>query len=136
MSIYRHRTEIKCHFWKPGIELFRRHSVFIRKDQIENLTLCDPRLTWPFADVDVNGSDCKMASVFELHVEIGIIDVLHAQNSFFLFWWSFVTYRDFSWPDLDPYPFLVWHLCWKSIFTSPLRLLWLSFEQKLSILRP
>ena len=42
--------------------------------------------------------------------------------------------RDLSWPDLDPDPCLVWHLCSQGIFTSPLRLLWLSFKQKLSIL--
>ena len=42
--------------------------------------------------------------------------------------------RDLSWPDLDPDPCLVWHLCSQGIFTSPLRLLWLRFKQKLSIL--
>ena len=41
---------------------------------------------------------------------------------------------DLSWPVLDPDPYLEWHLCSQGIFTSHLRLLWLSFEQKLSIL--
>ena len=31
-------------------------------------------------------------------------------------------------------PYLVCHLCSQGIFTSPLKLLWQSFEQKLSIL--
>ena len=50
------------------------------------------------------------------------------------FWWPFVTYRDLSWPDRDPDAYLVWHLCSQNIITSPFRLPWLSFEQKLSIL--
>ena len=45
----------------------------------------------------------------------------------FWFWWPFVT-----WPR--PWPVLVWHLCSQGILTIPLRSLWLSFEQKLSIL--
>ena len=40
-----------------------------------------------------------------------------------------VTFRDHSWPDLDPDPYLVWHLCLQGIFTGPLRPLKLSFEQ-------
>ena len=45
----------------------------------------------------------------------------------FWFWWSFVT-----WPW--PWPVLVRHLCSHGIFTTPLRLLWLIFEEKPSIL--
>ena len=45
-----------------------------------------------------------------------------------------VTSRDLAWPDLDPDPYLVWHLSSQGIFTSPLRLLWLNFEQTLSML--
>ena len=47
-----------------------------------------------------------------------------------------VTFRDLSWPDLDPDPYLV-HMSLMlifNIFTSPLRLLWSSCEQKISIL--
>ena len=44
------------------------------------------------------------------------------------------TFRDLSWPDLEPDPYLVWRLCSKDIFTSPLKPLWPSFEQELSIL--
>ena len=41
---------------------------------------------------------------------------------------------DLSWPELDPDPYLEWHLCSQGILTRPLRLFWLIFEQKLSIL--
>ena len=46
-----------------------------------------------------------------------------------------VNFRDLSWPDLDPDPYSVWHLCsLVLIFTSSLTLLLQSFDQKLSIL--
>ena len=46
----------------------------------------------------------------------------------------FVTFRDLSWPNVEPDPYLVWQWCSQCDFTSPLWLLWLSFKQKLSIL--
>ena len=46
-----------------------------------------------------------------------------------------VTFRDLSWPALGPDPYLVWGMCSNGILSIPLRLLWPSFEQKLSMLR-
>ena len=46
----------------------------------------------------------------------------------------FYNFGDLLWPDLDPDPCLVWHLCSQDIFTSPLRSLWLGCEKKLLIL--
>ena len=49
--------------------------------------------------------------------------------------WKRIFYSgDLSWPDLDLYPYLERHLFSQGIFNNPWRLLWLSFEQKLSIL--
>ena len=84
---------------------------------------------WPFSVVDLHEVRLqKTASIFEFYVQKWPL-VPYARKKLIL-----VTIRDLSWPDLDPDPYLVWHLCSQGIFNSPFRLLWLSSEQKLSIL--
>ena len=108
---------------KALYEFFPKHS--------KKVTLCVPGLTWPFSVVDLHGFRLQNGFVFLiLRAKVTINHVLHARKRIFdsgdLPWPS--------WPDLDPDPYLVWHLCSQGVFTGPLRLLWLSFEQTLSIL--
>ena len=110
---------------------FRNTYFFVQKYQFENLTFCDPGLTWSFFSiVDFLGSNCKMASIFELCVQ-KCLKMCRMPEKKIL---NLVTFRDLLWPDLDPDPNLVWHLCSQRFFSSPLMLLWVSFEQKQSIL--
>ena len=110
------------------MKLLKKH-IFFKKN--ENLTLCDPVLTQPFSVVDLhwvrlqNGLDFRI-----LRAKLTISHVSHVQKVFLIL----VTFLDLCWPDLDHDPCLVWHLCSQSIFTRPLILLWLSVDQKLSIL--
>ena len=110
LSIYRRCTEIKRHFWNPAIKLVQKHFYFIRKYQFEYLTSCDPRLNWPFSVVDSHGVK------LQCRIDFGILRAKVTMN--FAAWPIFFV---LSWPDPDPVPYLVWHLCSHNIFTSPLR---------------
>ena len=129
-SISSHGTVIKWHFWNREIKLVQKHTFYVPRYRFENLTLCDPGLTWTFSFIDFLGSDCKMASIFEFYVQKCLENMCRMPDFFFYS----VTFRDLLWPDLDPDPCLVWHLCSPGIFSGPLMLLWVSFEQKQSIL--
>ena len=88
---------------------------------------------WPDPSLSLTcmESGCKMSSICEFTWKVTINHVSRARKSFFLI---LVACHDLSWPDFDPDTFLVWRLCSQSIFNSPLTLLWLSLEQKPSIL--
>ena len=105
----------------------QEHTFFIRNFRFENLTFCDPRLTWHFSVVDLY--EVRMQNDLDFWikcVKVTINHVSHARK-------RIVYFCDLSWPDLDPDPCLVWHLRLQGIFNSPLMSLWPSFEQKLSI---
>ena len=73
------------------------------------------------------GSECQNSLDFWIIcVKVTINHVSHARK-------RIVYFCNLSWPDLDPDPCLVWHLSLQGILNSPLRSLWPSFEQKLSI---
>ena len=90
------------------------------------MTRCwlEPSLCWLAWFRLQNGSEFWI-----IRVKVTINHVLQARK--ILIW---VTFRDLSLPAVDPGSYFVWHLGSQGIFTSPLRSLWLSYEQKLSIL--
>ena len=88
------------------------------------MALCDSWLTRPFSVIGLHGVRLQNGLDFWiLRAKVTINHVPHARKRIF-------DSGDLSWPDLDPDPYLVWRLCSHGIFTSPLRLLWPSFEQK------
>ena len=132
LSISRHRTEIKMIFLESWDQTGSEPSIFINKNLNLNIW---PYMTRGFPDPSLPltcmESDCKMASIFEFYVQKWPEIMCRLPKKEFLI---SVTLRDLSWPDLDANPYLVWHLCSQGVFNSPLlRLLWLSFEQELSI---
>ena len=88
------------------------------------------RVNRPFSVVDLHRVRVQNGLNFWiLRAKLTINHVPHARKRIF-------DSVDLSWPFvtwLDPVPNLVWHFCSQDIFTSPLRLLWPSFQQKLSI---
>ena len=127
LSISRHCTEIKKDIFVILRSNWFRNTHFLF-EKIENLTLCDRGLTWPFSVVDLHGFRLQNGFNFWiLREKVTINHVPHARKRIF-------DSGDLSWSALDPEPYLVWHLCSQGIFNSPLRLVWLSFEQNLSTL--
>ena len=125
----------KWYFWNPEIKLFHKHTFLFGNT---NSKIWPYMWTgfWPEPSLSLicMGTDCKMASIFLiLQAQVIIHHVPHARKNFW-FWWSFMTFRDIPRLDIDSDPYLVKHLCSRGIFNNPLRLLWMSFEQKLSIL--
>ena len=87
-------------------------------------------LTWTSSVVNLHGVILQNGFDFWIiRVNVTINHVLQGRKS--LIW---VIFRDLSLPAVDPGSYLVWHLRSQGIFTSPLRSLWLSYQQKLSIL--
>ena len=124
---------------QTGSETQTSHAIIIK-----NLTLYGPMLTRPFSAVDLHGVRLQNGLDFWIiRAKVTINHVRHSRKIIFgtgdLSWPDLDTYLvchifgtgDLSWSDLDTY--LVCHTCSKGIFTNPLRLLWLSYEQKLSI---
>ena len=86
----------KRHFWNPENKLVQKHIFCIRKYPLENSSLCDPRLTWPFSVVDLHG--VRLQNGFDfwiLRAKVIINHVPHARRRV-LFGWLFVTFRDLT----------------------------------------
>ena len=127
LSIPKHRTGIKKLLF-PRIQGSNWYRNEIFENANSEIWLYVTR-GWPGPSMSFTcvGSDLKWLSFWILQAKVTINHVPHAWKGFFYF-------SDLSWPNLDPNLYLVWHLCSQGIFTSPLRLLWLSIEWKLSIL--
>ena len=117
--------KLKWQFWNSEIKLVQNTHFFTLKYQFENLGICDSGLTWPVSVVDLHGGQ-----IAKWHLFLNSTCQTDYKSCI-----AFLTkfFYDPSWPDLGPDPYSPWHLYSKGIFTSPLRSLCLSFEQKLSI---
>ena len=109
LSISRHRTEIKRHFWHPGIKLVQKHTFFIQKYEFQNLTLYDSGLTRPFFFVDLHG--VRLQNSFDfwiLRAEVTMNHVPHTRKRIF-------DFGELSWP------FVTWPWHWR-VFSMTLML--------------
>ena len=96
-SIYRHRTEIRMTFWNPMITLVQKHTIFIRKKK--SIQKFD--LKWPGVDLH----EVWLQNDLDLWIpraKVTINHVPHARKEFLIL----VNFRDHSWPDLEPDPYL------------------------------
>ena len=116
-------TEMKMTVLESWDQTSSKTYFFIRKCHFEIW----PYVTrsWPGSSLQLTcmGSDGKIASIFDSTCNSDYKSCAACPIFFF---------GGTSWPDLDPGPYLVAHLCSQDIFNSSLGLLWLSFEQKLS----
>ena len=104
LSIFRTQTEIKLTYLEFWDETGSETHIFIRKYQFDNLALRDPRLTWPFSVVDLNG--VRLLSGFDfliLRAKLTKNLVTHARKRIFDFGdilWPFLTWT-WHWPILN-----------------------------------
>ena len=85
---------------------FKNKHFLFENTNSKNLTICDPRLTWPPSlSLTCMWSDCKMASIFFNSTCKGGYKTCAPcpKKDFFLFWWPFVT-----WPWLWPVLSMTW----------------------------
>ena len=82
---------IARHSWNPEIKLVQKYTFFIW-NKIENLTLSDPEMTWPFPVVGLRGIRLQNSSDFWiLRAKVIINHVPHARKKLIL-----VTFRDLT----------------------------------------
>ena len=100
--------KLKWHLWNTEVKLVQQHTqhtLFIySKIPIRKFAWCDPRLTWLFSVVDLR--DVRLQNGFSFWILSAKVTINHVPSHRK----KLVTFRGFSWLELDPDPYLVWDL--------------------------
>ena len=104
LSISGHRPEINMTFLESWDQTGSKTHILFSKNQLKNLTLCDPGLTRPFSVVDLHGVRLQNGLEFWiLRAKVTINHVSHARKRVFDSGdvsWPFVTWP-WPWPVLS-----------------------------------